>query len=129
MMLLAVMVCQPCAHLLAFSANEMAVDMTANLISGSDEPVEQNGTKRSRRIKRDISMYERDGFIHVDVCVDYVLLRVQVQNGNGDIIYNVCFKNNEENQMVIDTSFIPSGEYYVGISIDGNSHEYCFAIE
>lgn len=78
---------------------------------------------------RDISMYECDGFIHVDVCVNYVLLRVQVQNGNGDIIYNVCFKNNEENQMVIDTSFIPSGEYYVVISIDGNSHEYCFAIE
>ena len=128
-MLLAVMVCQPCTHLLAFSANERAVDMTANLMSGSDEPVEMNGTKRSRRIMRDISMYECDGFIHVDVCVNYVLLRVQVQNGNGDIIYNVCFKNNEENQMVIDTSFIPSGEYYVGISIDGNSHEYCFAIE
>lgn len=66
MMLLAVMVCQPCAHLLAFSANERAVDMTANLMSGSDEPVELNGIKRSRRIMRDISMYECDGFIHVD---------------------------------------------------------------
>ncbi len=111
------------------AVNERAVDMTANRISCSDEPVELNGIKRSRRIMRDISMYERDGFIHVDICVNYVLLRVQVQNGNGDIIYNVCFKNNEENQMVIDTSFIPSGEYYVVISIDGNSHEYCFTIE